>query len=96
MSYAPKIVLQLPLSSLDALDAFVEDCIRDGVSLIAIVGKDASKVDDIIDELVVGDGSDPSRFITTSFHPDETVEEVLEFARAWEREKDQAVQLVKL
>ncbi|MGO4713955.1 hypothetical protein [Bradyrhizobium sp. 2TAF24] len=56
----------------------------------------ASKVDDIIDELVVGDGSDPSRFITISFHPDETVEEVLEFARAWEREKGQAVQLVKL
>ncbi len=96
MVYAPKIVLQLPLSNPDLLDDFVEACIRDGVVLIAIVGEGASKVDDIIDELVVGDASDPSRFITTSFHPDETLEEVMEFARMWERDLGQPVELVKL
>ncbi|MBN8989778.1 MAG: hypothetical protein J0H42_16115 [Rhizobiales bacterium] len=96
MTYAKKIVLQLPLSSLDALDVFVEECVRDGVSLIAIVGENASKIDDIIDELVVGDGSDSSRQIVTSFHPNETVDEVLEFARNFQREEGQAVQLVKL
>jgi hypothetical protein len=60
MTHASKLVLQLPVSDPDLLDSFVENCPRDGVSLIAIVGKGASKIDDIIDELVVGDGSDHS------------------------------------
>jgi hypothetical protein len=96
MSYAPKIVLQLPLSNPDLLEPFVEACIRDGVTLIAIVGEGASKVDDIVDELVVGDASDSSRFIITTFHPDETLDEVMEFARMWERDLGQPVELVRL
>ena len=96
MSYAPKIVLQLPISDLNLLDAFVEECLRDGVSLIAVVGKGASKIDDIIDEIVVGDGSDPRRYITTSFREDATLEEALDFARMWEQDLGQAVQLVNL
>src|SRR6266404_2291278 len=58
MSYAPKIVLQLPVSNPELLPAFVEACLRDGVVVIAIVGESASKMDDEIDELVVGDGSE--------------------------------------
>ncbi len=81
MTYAPKIVLQLPISNPDLLEPFVEACIRDGVVLIAIVGEGASKMDDVIDELVVRDGSDDSRFIITTFHTDETVEQIMEFAR---------------
>jgi hypothetical protein len=96
MSYAPKIVLQLPVSNPDLLPAFVEACLRDGVVVIAIVDEGASKMDDEIDELVVGDGSDRSRFIVTTFHPNETVEEVIEFAREWLGERGQPVELVKL
>ena len=96
MTYVPKIVLQLPISNPDLLEPFVETCIRDGVVLIAIIGEGASKMDDTIDELVVGDGSDPSRFIVTSFHTNETVEEVMEFARSWEQELGKPVELVKL
>ena len=61
----------------------------DGVILIAVVGEDASR----IHEIIVQDGSDPSRFIATSLH---TVEEVQEFVRFCEHERNQAVQLVKL
>lgn len=96
MTYAPKIVLQLPISDPDLLRPFVKERLRDDVTLIAIVGKGASKMDDLIDELVVGDGSDRSRFINTTFHANETVEEFMEFARSWEEERDQPVQLVKL
>jgi hypothetical protein len=95
MSYAPKIVLQLRLSNLDLLPDFVEACIRDGVALIAVVGANASEVHDLIDELIVGDGSDTRRFIATTFHTDETLEEVIEFAKILEPER-QAVELVKL
>lgn len=95
-TYAPKIVLQLPISDPNLLDPFVEACLRDGVKLIAVVGEEASRIEDIIDEIVVGDGSDPSRFITTTFHTDETVEEVLDFVRSWERGQKWAVRLVKI
>jgi hypothetical protein len=94
--YSPKIVLQLPVSEPDLLEPFVEACLRDGVDLIAIVGEGASRMDDLIDEIVVGDGSDRSRVINTTFHAEEPVKEVLEFARSWKEELGQAVQLVKL
>jgi hypothetical protein len=96
MTYASKLVLQLPMSNLDLLEPFVEACIRDGVVLIAIVGEGANKIDDLILELVVGDGSDRGRFINTTFHANETVEEVMEFARTWEDRQGQSLQLVKL
>jgi hypothetical protein len=96
MTYARKIVLQLPLSDPDLLEPFVEACLRDGVTLIAIVGEGASEMDSQIDELIVGDGSDESRFINTTFHSNETVEEVMKFARSWEEERGHSVELVKL
>jgi hypothetical protein len=96
MSYAPKIILQLPISNPDLLPPFVEACIRDGVSLIAFVGDGCREMEDLIDELIVGDGSDESRFIATSSHPSETVEEVMEIVSLWEAGQSQAVELVKL
>jgi hypothetical protein len=65
-AYAPRVILHLPLSNEDLLDAFVEKCIRDKVSLISVVGEGAARIEEIIDELVVGDGSDCTRFIATS------------------------------
>jgi len=96
MTYARKIVLQLPLSNPDLLASFVEACLRDGVILIAIVGEGASRIENLIDRLVIGDGSDRSRFICTTFHPDETIEDVMEFARSWEEERGHPLELVKL
>ena len=96
MSYAPKIVLQLPLSDPDLLAPFVEACIRDKVGLISVVGEGCSEIHDLIDERVVGDGCDERRFIMTSFHPDETVQQVFEFVSAWEAERGGAVELIKL
>ena len=96
MTYAPKIVLQLPLSNPNLLGPFVEACLRDGVTLIAVVGEGGSKIERLIDDFIVGDGSDRTRFIVTTSHPGETVEEVMEFARSWDEEQGQSVELVKL
>jgi hypothetical protein len=97
MMYAPKIVLQLPVTNPDLLEPFGETCLRDGDDLIAIVGDGARKMDDLIDEIVVGDGSDRSRFVLTSFHENETVEEVLRFALNWKKDQfGQTVELVML
>ena len=99
MPYLSKIVLHCPNGEPSGLDALVEAFLKDGVIFVGVVGKDASRIEDIIDEIVVGDGSDESRFtkITTSFHEHETVEDVLEFARSWKEDHlGQAVQLVRL
>ncbi|MET3908782.1 hypothetical protein ABID59_003128 [Bradyrhizobium sp. S3.3.6] len=96
MSYASRVILQLPISNEDLLDAFVEQCLCDNVALIAVAGEGAARIENIIDELVVGDGSDDTRFVTTTSHANETVEEVLEFAGCWPDERNQPVQIVSL
>jgi hypothetical protein len=60
------------------------------------VGEDCARIEDIIDELVVGDGSDESRFILTSSHPDESLSEAVEFALSLRSEYAGEVQVVQL
>ena len=95
MPYAAKIVLHAPDPHARALEEFVEDCIRDKVALVCIVGEQCRLVEEIIDELVVGDGSDKTRFITTTSHPDEPLAEVIAFANAWSQAEGES-QEVKL
>lgn len=81
MTYATKVVLHCPTGCHIGLDQLVEQFIADGVKFVGVVGHDCQLVEDLIDELVVGDGSDPRRFLLTSSHPCESVEEALGFAR---------------
>jgi hypothetical protein len=57
----------------------VEEFIRDGVIFVGVVGKDCAKVEDIIDEIVVGDGSRDYHMLTSS-HTNESVEDAVRFA----------------
>ncbi len=88
MSLSPRIVLHSPVVDHAALEPFVEQCLKDGVRLIAIWGEGAAALEDDVDWLVIGDGTDASRYITTSSHPEESLEEVLEFASAWNCERE--------
>lgn len=81
MPYQRKIVLHCPKGYQDRLDGMVEDFIKDGVIFVAVVGEDCSRVEDIIDEIVVGDG-DRDYDLLTSSHPGESVEDALAFARS--------------
>jgi hypothetical protein len=80
MKYLNKIVLHCPNGYTPELDELVENLIKGGVKFIGVVGKDCSLVENIIDELVVGDGSDENRYILTSSHEGESVGEALAFA----------------
>ena len=80
MSYDKKIVLHCPNGYSSRLDVMVEDFIRDGVMFVGVVGEDCSRVEDIIDELVVADGTRDYDLLTSS-HPNETVDEVVQFAK---------------
>jgi hypothetical protein len=77
------IILILPLSNTKLLDPFVEQCLIDKVSLICVFGDNCQDVEDKIDWILVGDGSDENRFITTTSHPNDTLEDVKKFAQGW-------------
>lgn len=84
MNRLPKcIILETPLSDEKQLAGFVERCLKDDVSLIAITGADAVKIEDDIDCLVVGDGTDNSRFLTTAAFVDEPPREIELIAKNW-------------
>jgi hypothetical protein len=78
------------------LPELVDEFLRDGVKYVGVVGKDARLTGDIIDEHVVGDGSDASRYILTANHEGESLEYALEFARSLTEEFAGEVQLVEL
>lgn len=96
MTDEPKIVLALPISDEATLAAFVEKCLARNVSLIAVQGDGCERIEDKIDRLIVGDGTDESRFITTSSHPGETLDEAVDFATAWWVNADGPTEVVRL
>lgn len=83
MSHARKIILHTPLVDPSKLEPFVEACLADGVILIAVLGPDADHIEDLIDELVVGDGSDERRFVMTSAHRNASLDDVRKFVATY-------------
>jgi hypothetical protein len=72
----------------------VEEFIQHGVAYVGVAGKDCARIEEIIDELVVGDGSDEGRFILTSSH--ESLEEAVEFASSLNDEYSGEVGVIRL
>jgi hypothetical protein len=79
MPHPKKIVLHCRNGYEPRIDTLVEEFIQDGVIFVGVVGADCAKVEDIIDELVVGLG-DRDYDLLTSSHPDESVEDAVRFA----------------
>lgn len=77
------IVLISPLSNPETLKPFVEECLNDKVSLISVIGAGCQEIEDEIDWILIDAGSEEDRFITTTSHPNETIEDVTEFAENW-------------
>ena len=60
-------------------DALVQSWIREGVNYVGIAGVDASKLEDIVDELCVGNGEEPY-FMLTASHAGEPLSEAIALA----------------
>ena len=76
MPYPKKIVLHCPDGYNPRLNALIEEFIRDGVGYVGVVGKDCAKIEQIIDEIIVGDGS-RGYFMLTVSHPGMTVQDAI-------------------
>ena len=97
MVYAKGIVLICNEGCSDDIGEFVEACLRDGVAIICAIGPNARHIEDVIDEFIVGDGSDHSRFILTSSHIDEPMDDVMDFVKiCTEGLADKSVQVIAL
>ncbi|WP_172730180.1 hypothetical protein [Neorhizobium tomejilense] len=83
MPLAPKIVLHCSIYNPSRLRTFVERCINDRVQLLAISGRNAYKIEAMVDLMIIGDGTDISRFICTSAHVNEPLGDVYMMARAF-------------
>lgn len=71
----------------DATVARLEALVHADPALIAIHGKDCELLEDICDETCVGDATGPIYGATTTSHPDESLEEVIEFARMFGKDE---------
>ena len=61
------------------IDELILSLFDKGYELFCVVGEDCELIEDIIDQLAIGDASEPRDVITTS-HPSESLEKVVEFA----------------
>jgi hypothetical protein len=96
MPYLSKVVLHCISGIPKGLPQLVEAFIEDGVKFVGVVGKDAALIEDLIDECVVGDGADEQRFILTSNHEGETLDDAMEFANCLTGEYEGKVQLIEV
>ena len=95
MPHPKKIVLHCRNGYEPRINTLVEEFIRDGVIFVAIVGAHCARVEEIIDELVVGLGDRDYDWLTSS-HPDESVEDAVRFADSLTGKYDGESQIVEL
>jgi hypothetical protein len=80
MAASRKIVLHSLHGYRPELDAVVTQWIQERVGYVGVVGVDASRIEDIIDDLCVGDGSNSYFMLTASHGPDETLQDAISLA----------------
>jgi len=95
-TFAPRIILNCPINDESKLPEFVDKCLIDSVSLVAAFGPGSPRIHDILDELIVGDGSDHSRFFCTTWHEQEPLEDVVNMLKYWKADGDGVFDVVSL
>jgi hypothetical protein len=76
-------------------DSLLMSFLDQKIQLFCAVGKDCELWEEIMDELAVGNG-EQSRYITTTSHPNESVEDVIEFAKMFNSHSTNEVQVVRI
>lgn len=95
MTAPRKIVLHSLHGYRPELDAIVAQWIREQIRYVGVIGVDASRIEDIIDEICVGDGSDAYFMLTASHGPDETLQDAICLAEQLSDELSGGVRVVE-
>lgn len=73
----------------------LQSLLDQGYELFCAVGKDCEQWEEAMDELAIGDGSNSS-YITTTSHPGEAANDVVEFAKMFSISKESGVEVVHI
>ena len=76
-------------------ESLLRSLLDEGYELFCIVGVDCELWEEIMDEMAVGDGIE-SRYITTTSHPGESEDEVIEFATMFTVSGPSGVEVVRI
>ena len=82
-------------------DTLLGELLARRIEIFCAVGKDCRQWEDSMDELVVGPVGDTAHFVLTTSHPDESIDEVVAFARllhveGGETEKNGEVEIIEV
>jgi hypothetical protein len=82
--HAEKVVLvSTSIYTPDLGKAVLRQFGNDRITLFCVVGVDAAAWEDAMDWLCISPDGEDIHFMTTTSHPDESVEEVISFAESW-------------
>ena len=90
-----KVVLISEAGYSKKYDELLISFLDQGYELFSVTGKECELWEEIMDVLAVGNGTN-SRYITTTSHPDETEEQVIEFAKNFGTSKASGIQVVRI
>lgn len=94
MTHCRKIVVHSLRGHHPEFAARVAAWLDNGITFIGIVGKDAARLEDVVDDVAIGDGSH-ARFVLSSSHPGETLAEAVAFAEILTGEHAGPVEIVE-
>jgi hypothetical protein len=83
---AKKVVLFSKSDYSEKFDGLLNRLIDEKILLFCAVGKDCELWHDIMDELFVGFGEERDFLMMTTWHTDESLDNVVEFAKSYEIE----------
>ena len=89
-----KIVLVSNSEYKPEYEALLLSFLDEEFELFCVVGTDCELWEEVMDELAIGDGEKP-RYITTTSHPNESVEDVIEFAQIFSTTLNGEVRVVR-
>lgn len=78
------------------LETLVPSWIRQSVKYVGVVGANAAKIEDAIDDLCLGDGSNSYFMVTVAHDKDETLDDALALAKTFSEQYSGAVQIVEI
>ncbi|NKF21730.1 hypothetical protein [Solimonas marina] len=91
-----KIVLHSLQGYRPELERLVTQWMQEWVGYVGVVGVDAARIEEVIDELCVGDGSNPYFMLTASHGADESLQDAVFLAEQLSGELAGDVHVVEL
>ena len=95
---AKKVILYSKINYSEKYDELLNQLIDEKILLFCTIGKDCELWHDIMDESFVGYGEERDFFMITTWHDDETLDDVIYFAKNFDIEgiNNEEVQIIEI